>query len=278
MVRTAAGIAIYIIMAWLALAGFGWLFLSATDNPILAATVTSLLAALLVNWLCGRIYEGRGLTELGLGLSRASLRNALLGLAGGAGAAVLVLLPPLLTGAASLRWAPENEWTPGMSLFTAILLLIGSAGEEILMRGYAFQVLLRSVGAWATIVPVGVLFALMHAGNPAASPLGLANTAGFGVLFGYAFLRSRDIWLPIGLHFGWNLLLPLFGVNVSGLKIGMTGYAMQWNAGTLWSGGAYGPEGSLLTSAAMAALACFLWRAPITRQPAPLLDATPAEV
>ena len=98
------------------------------------------------------------------------------------------------------------------------------------------------------------------------------NTAGFGILFGFAFLRSRDVWLPIGLHFGWNFTLPLFGVNVSGLKIGVTGYAMEWSAGALWSGGAYGPEASLLTSFVLAGLFVYLWKAPIARQSSPLLD------
>ena len=83
----------------------------------------------------------------------------------------------------------------------------------------------------ATIVPVGVAFALLHIGNPNATWLGIANTAGFGVLFGYAYLRSRDLWLPVGLHFGWNFTLPLFGVNVSGLKMNVTGYEMSWTAG-----------------------------------------------
>jgi membrane protease YdiL (CAAX protease family) len=117
-----------------------------------------------------------------------------------------------------------------------------------------------------------VLFAWLHASNPSASTLGLLNTAGFGMLFGYAFLRSRDIWLPIGLHFGWNLTLPLFGVNVSGLRIGMTGYVMEWSAGPLWSGGAYGPEASLLTSAVLLIVFAYLWKAPIRRQSSPLLD------
>jgi hypothetical protein len=64
----------------------------------------------------------------------------------------------------------------------------------------------------------------------------------------------------------------MFGVNVSGLKINMTGYVMQWTAGTVWSGGAYGPEASVLTSAVLFALFIYLWKVPIRRQPSPLLD------
>jgi membrane protease YdiL (CAAX protease family) len=125
---------------------------------------------------------------------------------------------------------------------------------------------------WATILPVGVLFAVLHGSNPNATWFGLANTAGFGILFGYAYLRSRDLWLPVGLHFGWNVTLPLFGVNLSGLRMKLTGFEMAWTAGPVWSGGAYGPEASVLTTGVMVLLAYYLWKAPIQRQYSPITD------
>jgi hypothetical protein len=84
------------------------------------------------------------------------------------------------------------------------------------------------------------------------------------------------LWLPIGLHFGWNLTLPLFGVNVSGLRMDETGYEMSWTACALWSGGAYGPEASVLTSAVVVLLSLYVWKAPIRRQTSLLID-PPAE-
>jgi len=123
---------------------------------------------------------------------------------------------------------------------------------------------------------VGLVFALLHSGNPNSNWMGLANTAGFGVLFGYAYLRSRDLWLPIGLHFGWNVTLPFFGVNLSGITLKVTGYELAWNAGKLWSGGAYGPEASILTTMVLAALGTILYKAPVHRQVSPLTD-PPAE-
>jgi membrane protease YdiL (CAAX protease family) len=235
-------------------------------------TATGLLAACFANWLSMRIYEGRPLADIGMHWNDASIVNLGWGLLGGAGAASLVLAPPLLAGVAALRPAPGAEAHFGSIAFVAILLFFGAAGEEILLRGYGFQVLLRTLGYAGTILPVAIVFALLHAGNPNATVLGLANTAGFGVLFGIAYLRSRDLWLPIGLHFGWNITLPFFGVPVSGLKIGVTGYAMEWAAGSLWSGGEYGPEGSILTSGVLVALLVFLLKAPVRRQPSPLLD------
>jgi uncharacterized protein len=160
--------------------------------------------------------------------------------------------------------------------FTIAMLAAGSVGEEMLFHGYAFQILLRPLGPYATVLAVGAVFALMHGSNPNATWFGLANTAGFGILFGYAFLRSRDLWLPIGLHFGWNCTLPLFGVNLSGLKMDVTGHEMVWTAGALLSGGKYGPEASVLTSGVLLLLFIYIAKAPLGRQTALLAD-PPAE-
>jgi membrane protease YdiL (CAAX protease family) len=235
-------------------------------------TISGLLAAVVANGLCMRIYERRGVAGIGLLWDKASLVNLALGCLGGLGAATLVLAGPLLAKAAHLRPDPQSEAGAGSFFFVTILLLLGSTGEEMLFRGYGFQVLLRGVGDWTTILPVGIVFAALHAGNPHATWLGLVNTAGFGILFGYAFVRSHDLWLPIGLHFGWNFTLPLFGVNVSGLTMRLTGFTMEWSAGALWSGGEYGPEASILTSGVLLLLWAYLWKAPVRRQPSVLLD------
>ena len=245
---------------------------------IVSITATGLLAAALSNGLCLRIYVRRGIAAIGLQSDKAALSNFGFGCLGGIGAAALVLAGPLLFHAARIERDPVNPGSLSSFFFVSLLLLFGSAGEELLFRGFGFQVLLRALGGWTTIVPVGVIFAVLHGGNPNASWLGLANTAGFGILFGYAVLRSHDIWLPIGLHFGWNFTLPLFGVNVSGLTMRLTGFTMRWSAGALWSGGDYGPEASILTSAVLLLLFAYLWKAPIRRQPSALLDPPAGDV
>jgi len=240
-------------------------------GALVGVTATGFAAACVANALTMRIYQRLSLLDIGLRWNRSSAVNLGLGLAGGMGAACLVLVPPLVLHAAHLSAAPPENQSLGTFFFLPLLLLLGAAGEEMLFRGYGFQVLLRAAGAYATIIPIGVVFALLHAANPNASYIGLANTAGFGILFGYAFLRSRDLWLPIGLHYGWNLALPLFGVNVSGITMRLTGYTMEWTAGPLWSGGEYGPEASVLTSIVFAVLFLFLWKGPICQQTTPLL-------
>lgn len=241
-------------------------------------TLSAFFSAALANSFAMRIWEEKHLADIGYQWTGRSWRNAALGVLGGIGSAALVLGPPLIGGAAKLVPAPANQADWKSFAFLTLLLVLGAAGEEMLFRGYGFQILLRSVGSYGTILPVAALFAGLHATNPNATVLGLANTAGFGLLFGYAFLRSHDLWLPIGLHFGWNFTLPLFGVNVSGFTMRLTNFSMEWSAGPLWSGGNYGPEASLLTSVVLVVLLLYLWKAPVMRQNAVLLDAPPREV
>jgi membrane protease YdiL (CAAX protease family) len=235
-------------------------------------TTAVLVSAAFASWLCLRAFEDLHIPALGLWWNRASADNLALGLAGGIGAACVVLAPPMLVGVAHLQFTGPFSWS-GLA-FTTIFLAVGSVGEELLCRGYPLQVLMARLGPLASVVPMGILFGLLHQLNPYATWFGTANTAGFGILFGYAYVRSRDLWLPLGLHFGWNFTLPLFGANLSGIKIinEVTGHQMVWSAGGLWSGGEYGPEASVLTTGILIVLFAFLWKAPIRRQDSPLTD------
>ena len=265
--RVAPYVAFYFLLVSLSGQLFVWL-----GGYLLGITATLLFAAVFVNWLALRIFENRPLADAGLWWNHASADNLAFGLAGGIGAGCLVMGPALLAGLGRLVPTPKEPFALGTLLFVAILLAAGAAGEELFFRGYGFQVLLGSIGVHATVLPVGVLFALLHGGNPHANWFAIANTAGFGILFGYAYVRTRDLWLPIGLHFGWNFTLPLFGVPVSGLRMNVTGHAMVWSAGQWVSGGEYGPEASVLTSAVLVLLAAFVYKAPVRRQISPLTD------
>ncbi len=105
--------------------------------------------------------------HIGFPWNRAAARNLGLGLAGGAGSAILVMALPLISRAAAIVPLASSEANLRTLLYVAVMLLFGAAGEEMLFRGYGFQILLRNFGPYATILPVGVLFAALHSTNPA---------------------------------------------------------------------------------------------------------------
>jgi uncharacterized protein len=250
-------VGLYAIIGWLSLVISATLMvwiLGLRDTPFVIAALSTFAAAALANAIVVRIYERGRLSDLGLGWTPTALREFLTGTGFAAGAAALILAGPWAAGAAHFERAPRSEHPWSSLIFITVVLLFGAAGEEMLFHGYAFQLLIRSLGPFATILPTSVIFGLAHRGNPNASNLGIFNTILWGVLLGYAYWRTKALWLPIGLHFGWNFALPLFGGNLSGFTMNVMGYALRWRAGDLWSGGGYGPEGSVLTTAVVVVL------------------------
>ena len=234
----------------------------------LISTLGTFAAAAVANTLALRIYERGNLTDIGMGWNASSRRNLSLGFLGGVAAALLVVVVPLIFRMADYEPVANERLQWPSLLFVSVLLLFGAVGEELLFRGYGFQVLVKGIGPFATILPVSVLFGLAHSQNLNFGPLALFNTILWGVVLGYAYLRSGDLWLPIGLHFGWNWSLPMLGVNLSGFTMDVTGYVMHWKVGEKLSGGAYGPEAGLLTTAVAIGLFFYLQKVPIQHQEA----------
>ncbi|HTS77052.1 MAG TPA: type II CAAX endopeptidase family protein [Bryobacteraceae bacterium] len=246
-------VGLFVLIGWLGMVIFPFLIFPVA-GLLVASALSTFAAAAVANAITVRIYERGRLSDLGLAWTANSRNEALIGFAVAAGAAVVILAGPALTGFARFEPAPIVEHRWASFLFVSIVLLFGAIGEEMLFHGYAFQLLVRTLGAFATILPVSIIFGFEHLRNPNATLLGAVNTTLWGILLGYAYWRTGALWLPIGLHFGWNFTLPIFGENLSGFTMGVMGYTLHWRAGELWSGGAYGPEGGVLTSVAVVGL------------------------
>jgi membrane protease YdiL (CAAX protease family) len=255
-----------ILTLQIAAAAFGWL------GIVLQATLGVFAAAAVANGMALRVFERASVTLIGLAWKNSSLRHLGLGLAGGLGSAWAITLLPALVGAARYEANPESALNLGSVAFVSFAMLFGAMGEELLFHGYAFQLMMAKFGAFATLLPVGVLFAFAHENNLGANPLSFFNTFLWGVFLGLCFLRSGDLWLPIGVHYGWNLALSLAGAQVSGMAVTATGYRLAWNTPSWVSGGGYGPEAGLLCTLILPVLGYALFKAPIQTETPPLLS------
>jgi membrane protease YdiL (CAAX protease family) len=134
---------------------------------------------------------------------------------------------------------------------TLAFSILAAVGEELAVRGGVLRILEEGCGTMVALTLSATIFGLLHALNPGAtviSTVGIAIEA--GLLLGAAYALARNLWLPIGLHFGWNFTeAGIFGASVSGGDAGNGVFAVAFAGPRLLTGGKFGPEASLIAIA-----------------------------
>lgn len=176
------------------------------------------------------------------------LSGAVRGLALGTLAAFVLF--SLIVGIAALLGAYVIVGWGGLSGWVFVLFWAGfNAGfvEELIFRGILFRWIEEFGGSWAALAITSALFGLVHIGNDNAtwfSSFTIAVEA--GLMLGGAYMLTRSLWAPIGLHFGWNVTqglvwdVPVSGNDVDGLV------DARLVGDPLVSGGAFGLEASVI--------------------------------
>ncbi len=134
-----------------------------------------------------------------------------------------------------------------------LVLCVAAANEELIFRGYPLQVLMAGIGPWPAMIVMSAIFGLGHHLNPNATWLGTGNTALAGILLCLAYVRTRSLWFPYGIHIAWNLGLgPISGFSLSGMNLESILHT-EANGADWITGGAYGPEAGVLVTGIMGA-------------------------
>jgi uncharacterized protein len=130
-------------------------------------------------------------------------------------------------------------------MMLAVFILVGWS-EELLSRGYHLQTLESGLNLLWGVVLSSAVFGLLHLGNPNATWISAAGIFLAGLFLAFGFVSTRQLWLPIGLHIGWNFFEGVgFGFPVSGLDIYPLSRIIV-KGPELWTGGAFGPEAGLV--------------------------------
>lgn len=87
-----------------------------------------------------------------------------------------------------------------------VTMLFAAIWEEVAFRGCILQMLSESVGIHPSCIVVASCFGLLHCFSPLSSPQIVISTFMSGILLGYAYFYTGNLYLPIGIHFGWNFL------------------------------------------------------------------------
>ena len=211
-------------------------------------------------WLDKRSFE-----SLGLKIDRHTLVDLLAGIG-----ITFVQMGFIYIVMPSLRWLtfegfawefdPVNVVIVGVLTFFVMFIFVGW-NEELLSPGYHLQTIASGLNLFWGVIISSAIFGLLHLGNPNATWVSAAGIFFAGVYLAYGYIRTRQLWLPIGLHIGWNFFEGVvFGFPVSGLDI----YALTRitvHGPEVWTGGAFGPEAGLivLPSLILGALLIYLY-------------------
>ena len=187
-----------------------------------------------------RLIERRSASELGLASARSALPGLFLGFA-------------LFCVVEAVLWASGLATYQGFAGVGAVpmiasLLLAAAISEELIYRGVLYRVLEEGLGTVPALVVSAGVFGITHGANPGAS---LASSAAIalegGLVLGLAYTITRSLWFPIGIHFGWNFAQGgIFNAPISGTRFpGMLNFKIV--GPDAWTGGAFGPEASVIS-------------------------------
>ncbi len=203
-----------------------------------------------------------------MGLGRPWWLDTAKGMAIGAGMVTVGVAFIAVMGTVTLTTGHYRQAAARLAAVVFVLIAAAMA-EELTFRGYPFQRLLDAFGPAAAVVIMSVQFGAVHLGNPGATVIGFLNTALIGGVLCLAYLRTWRLWLPFGIHFGWNFMLGMvLGLPVSGLNefaVFVAGRAR----GPIWlTGGRYGMEASLTgTGVILLGFLALVAFVPVTKRP-----------
>ncbi len=210
----------------------------------------SLFAITVSVFLARRWFDRRSFTSLGLAWNRGAARDLLAGISiGGLVIAAIYVVQAALGWLhfEGFAWQGEAHGAivANLLLYLATFMIVGWQ-EELLCRGYWLQNLSEGLGpGWGVLISSWA-FALLHALNPFVTPMAVFLLIGAGLFMACGYVRTRQLWLPIGLHIGWNFFEgPLFGFAVSGTS-SFTLIRQTATGSQTFTGGAFGPEAGLI--------------------------------
>ncbi|NLB47571.1 MAG: CPBP family intramembrane metalloprotease, partial [Microbacteriaceae bacterium] len=233
------------------------------DGAAAVITLLSFGLATLWIWFWMAKKEHRRFSTLGFTKPRAGLITAGRGALIGVGMLAICVLVPVIFGQAQLAWAAPDASSWGMIVIMLIGFMVQGSTEEILTRGYLTQAVARRWGLVAAVIIQALFFMLIHGANPGMGVLPIINLIAFAIFGTFLSLAEGGLWGICAMHGAWNWAQGnLFGVAVSGNPLSDTAFTFTAHEGSadLLTGGAFGIEGSLVTTVVFAGAAVICWR------------------
>ena len=202
-----------------------------------------------------RFIDKRSFVSLGVSLKGSWIQDLLAGVGISFLMVALIFAIGMLFGWIDVvRWAWVEDGiatAAGQSLIWMLIFILVAWQEELLSRGYQLQNIADGSNLYWAVIISSILFSLFHLPNPGANWSSAFGVLLAGLLLSFGYVSTRQLWLPIGIHFGWNFFEGVvFGFPVSGMQT-YTLARIHTTGPELWIGGEFGPEAGLLIILAM---------------------------
>jgi len=168
--------------------------------------------------------DGRSFRDLGFQKGARWLPQLALSTLAGIGIVLLFIVVAVLTRSASIAAKQELSASLAPLIFkTFVYTGLIAASEELIFRGVFFQVFRERTTMIVAVVVPAALWAVFHLPGMAADGVltyqlivGLLTFSAFGATLAFAaMLASGSLWLPIGVHYGYNLAFSFIGAFFS---------------------------------------------------------------
>jgi membrane protease YdiL (CAAX protease family) len=198
-----------------------------------------------------KFYEGRPIYTLGF-TKNSGLKRYLFGFATGIFLNTLVIGIMALIG--SIEISPEYSFSIGNNQLIMIIIfffgyIIQGSSEEILIRGWMFQVIGSRYKPWIGVLITSLFFAFAHLANSGINIFATINIFMIALLFTLYVMRDGSLWFVCGWHSAWNWSLGnVYGLSVSGKNEVPSIIDLNTTGNVIFSGGDFGPEGSVIVT------------------------------
>lgn len=214
------------------------------------------LIAIVVSVFAARIYlDKRSISSMGLKVSPKLIWDVVAGFLISLSSISFIYLLELFFGWVkfdSFTWELHSTGTVVngtiLALFTFILV---GFSEELLSRGYHLQTFSSGSSLRLGLIFSSIIFSFLHILNPNVTLNSIIGLFFAGLFLGFGYIRTNQLWLPIGLHIGWNFSEGvIFGFPVSGWN-GFQIINNTFSGPAIWTGGPFGPEAGLIVIPAL---------------------------
>ncbi len=186
-----------------------------------------------------RKYDKRTVTEFA---SKGLLKNITIGVLIGFILQSLTILVMYLNG----NYSVVNINPISFILIPFAIMFTVAIIEEILVRGIIFRIMEEKLGTYISLTFSSILFGVLHLANPNGTLISSICITTAGFLMGAAFIYSRNLWMPIALHFAWNFTQSgIYGAITSGNEKTKSLLTAKIQGPEFITGGEFGPEGSI---------------------------------